>query len=710
MPGRIDVFKIRRHLWLALVCFLALSAANAANVEAAERMTVRVGVDMDFEPYNFADKLGQADGFSIDVLKAIARNTNLRIEVVFGKWARLRQQVETGQLDMLSTMAKSPEREKLIDFSDTMIVSYDSIFVRGDAYGAPSPVRAEADLRGKRVIVQAGDLAEDYLGNSKIPLELIHADSIPDAFKLLMLNQGDAVVASQIVGLFALNKLEVNRKIVLAKEPHFGPYKREYSFAVKKNDRELVNRLNAGLSAITASGELKQLEEKWFSNLDPEAHVKSTRQRQLIVSLLLAIFVAFIATGFVLFFRIEVRRKSQSLRESEARFRGLVENLPGVVFRAVKTDKWHMDYLSDAIERISGYPAADFTEGRRKFLTILHPEDQATIQQRGQQSVQARFEFDFRIVTKAGETRWLHARGGTLNASNDDVIRVEGIFLDVTEQKRVADLLTQQQTRMASSARLSALGEMAGGIAHEINNPLAIINLRTHQLQVLASKGPVAPVDVVTIATGIESTAVRISKIVKSLQTVARESEHDPFETVPLKAIIGDAFELCFQRMRKHGIEVQVDAISDDLEIECRRVQISQVLINLLNNAFDAVVLLPLRYVRISARDLREKDRDWIEISIVDSGKGLSTEMAQKVFQPFFTTKGVGKGTGLGLSISKGMIEAHDGHISVDTAFPTTRFVIVLPKFQAANQEHFALPHEQRGADRNIHHENSPTL
>jgi C4-dicarboxylate-specific signal transduction histidine kinase len=301
--------------------------------------------------------------------------------------------------------------------------------------------------------------------------------------------------------------------------------------------------------------------------------------------------------------------------------------------------------------------------------------------------LEGRFDLNFRVVHKLGDIRWVNLRGSSTLDEKEQVTYFDGIMLDVTEQKRVNDLLTSQQSKMASSARLSALGEMAGGIAHEINNPLAIINLRTHQLTQLTAKDKLNPNDVVNIAEAIEATTMRISKIIKALQIVARESESDPFETTPVIEIVSDAVELCNQRMKKHGIQLIVDPIPPKLMIECRCVQVSQVLINLLNNAFDAIVELPSKWVRISAREVDNSGRQSVEISVADSGNAIRVDLALKIFQPFFTTKGPGKGTGLGLSISKGMIESQDGNIFLDTDHATTRFVIVLPKEQQAGDQ-----------------------
>ena len=127
-----------------------------------------------------------------------------------------------------------------------------------------------------------------------------------------------------------------------------------------------------------------------------------------------------------------------------------------------------------------------------------------------------------------------------------------------------------------------------------------------------------------------------------------------------------------------HDIELIVQQVHASVYIECRSVQMVQILVNLINNSHDAIENLEDRWIRLEAVDYGE----FIELAVVDSGPGIPFEIQQKVMQPFFTTKEVGKGTGLGLSIARGIAQSHKGTLSIDNNCPNTRIVMTLPKSQ----------------------------
>jgi PAS domain S-box-containing protein len=264
----------------------------------------------------------------------------------------------------------------------------------------------------------------------------------------------------------------------------------------------------------------------------------------------------------------------------------------------------------------------------------------------------------------------------------NDSIGYVCVAQDITQRKRQEEVIREQQAQLASVSRMSALGEMAAGVAHEINNPLAIIQGRAGQLKILAKREQLDLDAVLAIATRIEETVMRGIKIINAMRLFAREGRHEPCRIVTVRSLIDETLELCRERFRYHDVALDIGEIPPEVTIECRAPQIGQVLLNLLNNAFDAVAKHDPRTVsvRFRARD------NLIVLSVSNSGEPISDEIREKIFEPFFSTKEVGKGTGLGLSISKGIAESHGGDLFLSSAATPITFDLVLPRRQAANR------------------------
>jgi C4-dicarboxylate-specific signal transduction histidine kinase len=238
-----------------------------------------------------------------------------------------------------------------------------------------------------------------------------------------------------------------------------------------------------------------------------------------------------------------------------------------------------------------------------------------------------------------------------------------------------------QRKQINTSAKFAALGEMAAGIAHEINNPLASIKNLSGQLQEVLDDEPLDKPLVKEMAAKVERTTDRIAKIIASMRTFARNGSQDPIQPFHLGQMIEDTLAFCGQRLVESGTELRIaSSAQGDIYAMGRSTEISQVVLNLLSNAHDAISDNKEKWIEISARELP----DTVEIQITDSGHGVSPEMQAKIFEPFFTTKAAGKGTGMGLSISFGIVQAHGGQLKLDPHCPHTRFVIQLPKAKIA--------------------------
>jgi len=270
----------------------------------------------------------------------------------------------------------------------------------------------------------------------------------------------------------------------------------------------------------------------------------------------------------------------------------------------------------------------------------------------------------------------------SMKSGATDYVRKQGIkrlcpaVRRALKEAEIEAELELSRARAVSSDRLSALGMMAGGIAHEINNPLAIIYASANNLLEMAESGTVPLNELQNASTRIKRTAERISRIVTSLRLIAREGSADPFQPASVGEIVEHALELCKERFRANSVRLETSLVDATLHVSCREVQIAQVLLNLLQNAFDAVADLDAdRWVRLEVTNSGPS----VTFAVIDSGPGVPPELRARIMEPFFTTKPVGKGTGLGLSLSKVIVEDHGGELKLSETANHTCFSFSLP-------------------------------
>jgi two-component system, NtrC family, sensor kinase len=237
--------------------------------------------------------------------------------------------------------------------------------------------------------------------------------------------------------------------------------------------------------------------------------------------------------------------------------------------------------------------------------------------------------------------------------------------------------LQDQQGVLVQSEKLAALGTMAAGVAHEINNPLAAVLTLGGQLQDMITDDPIDRMSCISALENIHKTVDRISKITGSMRAMAHGVRNGDIKPASVRTLVNDALLFCSHQAENRGIRI-THAPGSELTIQCRAAQISQAILNLLLNACDAAEATPEKWIDLAVSDLGNQ----VAISVTDSGQGIAQEIVGKIFDPFFTTKDVGKGRGLGLSLCKGIVEEHGGTIQVDASCKNTRFVITLPKIR----------------------------
>lgn len=242
--------------------------------------------------------------------------------------------------------------------------------------------------------------------------------------------------------------------------------------------------------------------------------------------------------------------------------------------------------------------------------------------------------------------------------------------------------LEVEKARSMYSSKMAALGEMSSGIAHEINNPLSVIMgkmmiLKKFTVLLPAEKHEEYEKHLSTVA----KLSDKIAKIIRGLKNFSREGSQDPFMATSLGQIIEDTNMLLSEKIKRFEIDYRFDMPNAELSIECRSTEVSQVLLNLLSNAADAIKDFQEKWIKLQFKEIG----NFVEIIVTDSGSGIPLDVAEKMMQPFFTTKPIGEGTGLGLSISKGLIENHGGELILNRDCANTQFIIRLPKVQATS-------------------------
>ena len=226
--------------------------------------------------------------------------------------------------------------------------------------------------------------------------------------------------------------------------------------------------------------------------------------------------------------------------------------------------------------------------------------------------------------------------------------------------------------------RIEALSHMAGGLAHEISNPLAIIHARASNLKERAAEGhAIDPSEVVRACENIVKTSDRAIRILKGLRGFGREAEKDPMEWASPYDILEQCRGLQEARFERHGVKLNLEVAPDLPLVLCREIQIGQIVTNLFNNAFDAIDQSnsAVRWVTLRAEQIDKR----ISISVTDSGPGVDEQFRPHLLDPFFTTKTLGLGMGVGLSLSRAIAHDHGGTLELCTGTPNTCFRLIFP-------------------------------
>jgi PAS domain S-box-containing protein len=367
-----------------------------------------------------------------------------------------------------------------------------------------------------------------------------------------------------------------------------------------------------------------------------------------------------------------------TLREQEAIHQLLSNHAPVGVFQTDGSGR--LVRVNARWQRIAGFQHTDSPRG--VWWQMVAEEDRKRVVTDWESFLRHGHEFvcEFRVNTGTRGTRFARTRIVQASPSPEQEVACVGVTEDITKQRRLEVERLEVEARSRQQQRLESIGNLASGVAHEINNPLMGISNYAQLIHDEAIRnGPVRE-----YAEEILRETGRITYIVRNLLTFARQdtAEHGPAE---LDEIVEETLSLARTIIQRDHVELQAEIPAALPVIWCRSQQIQQVLMNLLTNGRDALNEKysgsnPNKVLRVTASASVVKGRPWVRITVEDHGVGIPSEVVERMYEPFFTTKGRNKGTGLGLSISLGIVHEHGGGIRVETQpGEYTRFHVDLP-------------------------------
>ena len=664
---------------------LIISAGYCDPSPSSEKKVLRVGGNADFMPFEFTNSQGRPDGYTIDLIRALAEQLGLQVDISLGTWHEQRQLLESGGIDVLPGVLYSPQRDQVFDFSvPHMVFSY-SVFVREG-----TPYKSIMDLKNKAVAVVAGVYAHDWLRSNEFTKNITAVDTPQTALELVSKGEQDFAVLPKLHGLDMLRRLKIaNVKTV-------GPpvLTQKFCLAVTAGNADLLAELNEGLVQLQKNGVYDRIYLKWFS---------INEQRQRLLSYALWIFLIILtAVVIVLLWNLTLKRKvnlkTRELTQKETLLRQILQGLPGPTFVIDHNHK--VLYWNRTCESLTGASGAQVL-GTSKHKTFFYNPDQTVLsdmllacENDGSQNgsypsgcrpcslIEGGCESEMFFSHLGDEGKWLFGTAALIRDEDGRLIGAIESWQDLTEHKRLEAQLIQSQ-------KMEAIGTLAGGIAHDFSNILTAISAHTEMARRKESK----KTDITETLSSIMTACNHGKDLIHRLKMFHRPSE-STIRPKRIDSIINEAIDLARFTLPS---SIQIHRrIQSQAQAAVDATQLLQVVMNLCTNAAQAMkgqsgeLTISLTDAtadeNITLASNREYDDAYIKLTVSDTGHGIPTDILQRIFEPFFTTKPQNQGSGMGLSVSHGIIKNFGGHITVESRpGEGTDFLVFLPVHRSSS-------------------------
>jgi signal transduction histidine kinase len=362
---------------------------------------------------------------------------------------------------------------------------------------------------------------------------------------------------------------------------------------------------------------------------------------------------------------LSVISETRLFKDERNKVQHLLNILPGMAYQAYNSADWPMIAVNDGCKELTGYSRNALMQGEVLWGSMIHPNDYEYVNQCVSTAVeqQSIFELEYRIITKDNQTKLVWERGEAVYSVVHQCLILEGFITDISQQRVAEDQMREHVEHMAYMDRLNSLGEMAAGIAHEINQPLAAISLFSQSGKHLCQNEKYGRLP--DIFDQLSTHSRRAGAVLERMQMMTHQGERLK-QIVDSNTVISDVIKLIESDARIRQVTITRVDCATDTQIYVDLVQIQQVLLNLLRNGMEAMQSLAFSHgntIEISTELQHPVNTSptLIKFAVKDTGGGVDKEMQATLFDAFSSTKP--NGMGIGLSISKTIIEAHGGRL-----------------------------------------------
>ncbi len=655
--------RMKREALVLAACLTALIGTTPAAFEpnlpaetgghtetiAPSRPALRASGGAGFAPYHFTDENGLAQGFDVDLLRALGRVTGRSVVIQLSPWEESRGALERGELDLVVGLVYSKERARTLRYTTPTLTLQYRAFARESV---PSFERVE-ELEGRVVAVQRMGVAETALREAGLEETIALVDSARAGMELLRAGSADYFVTAEYRGLHVLQEIGAGEEIRRVGPPLLTS---SYGIAAPLDRAALIRELNGALAILERSGEYRRIHQRWFGMLEPDVQRRTLLLRW---GTGIVTFLALALLAVLLWLRALRRQVAQrtaelerelasreaieaALRESEERFSKAFRHSPEIMVIA-SLPTGHVLEVNEAFVEKAGYPreeAVGKTALELGFWADLGEREQAL------QELLTKRQYiaaDVGFRRRDGEVRRCECSMSRIVVAGQSCMLA--IVADVTERRELEEQLEQ-------SRKLEALGQLAGGVAHDFNNILTAIQghaeLGKIALDEDGDNG--AHLDEILAASS------RAADLTAQMLAFSRRQVLQP-EPVEVGTVVREMLGM-LRRLAGESIQLETE-LEGGLWVMVDPAQLGQVLINLVANARDAQEGSGSIQLRLRGEE------GAVILEVEDAGCGVAPEIQGRLFEPFFTTKERGRGTGLGLSTVYGIVEQSHGHVEV---------------------------------------------